>query len=163
MKTILTQELAKELFEYKDGLLYWKVNRLMVRPGDLAGTQNSLGYRQIGFDGKIYLQHRVIFLMHHGYLPKYIDHINGIRNDNRIENLREATSCQNNYNKKRIKTAKYPAKGIYKHSKYKDKFCVEIHHQNKRIHLGIFGSLDEAVKASNDARQKYHGVFANNG
>jgi len=163
MKTILTQELAKEMFKYDMGLLYWKVNRLIVRPGELAGTLNSCGYRQVGFSGKIYLQHRVIFLMFKGYLPKYIDHINGNRSDNRIENLREATSSQNNHNRKRIKTSKYPAKGIYQHSRYKDRFCVEIYNQGKRIHLGIFKTLEEAVNASTEARKKYHKDFANNG
>ena len=159
---MLTQELAHKFFEYKDGDLYWKVDRLVVRAGELAGAKTLNGYKQIGINRKVYLQHRVIFLMFHGYLPKYVDHINGNRNDNRIENLREVTSSQNNCNRKVTKKTKYPVRGIYQHSKYKDKYCVEIYVDKKRKHIGIYKTLEEAIKASNDARQKYHKEFAYN-
>lgn len=160
MEKILTQEVAQKMFDYKMGCLYWKIDRLTVRAGELAGTINNCGYRQIGLFGKIYLQHRIIFLMFNGYLPKYVDHINGVKIDNRIENLRAATASQNGQNKKRNAKTKYPAKGIYQHSKYKDKYCVEIYHEGKRLHIGIYKTIDEAVIASNHARKKYQGEFA---
>lgn len=158
MKPILTQEYLKTMFDYKDGHLYWKEDRLVVRKGEKAGTLNNCGYMQVGHKGNVYLLHRLIFTWHHGYLPKYVDHINNDRADNRIENLREATSAENNYNRKK-RTTKYPVKGIYKHSKF-DKYCVELYCKGKRIHIGIFKTLEEAMEASKKAREKYHGKFA---
>ena len=159
MKTILTQEYLKNMFDYRDGHLYWKQDRLIARIGDQAGTKTPAGYIQIGLARKIYLAHRLIFMWHHGYIPETVDHINNISYDNRIENLRAATISENNCNRRRLKPTKYPAKGIYKHSKY-EKYCVEIHLKGKRIHVGIFNTLDKAVEASNNARKELHGAFA---
>jgi hypothetical protein len=156
----ITKEFLHNIFEYNNGNLIYKQDRLIKRKGEIAGSILKKGYIQIGINGKTYLAHRLIFFMFNGFMPKYVDHINGIRNDNRIENLREADSFQNNWNRKKIPNKKFPAKGIYKHSKY-DKYCVEITFKGERIHLGIFDTLDEAVKASNNARLKYHGAFAN--
>lgn len=158
----LTQELLLKLFEYRDGNLYYKsINKHSRKKiGDKAGYINKCGYVSITIHDKAYLAHRLIFAYHYGFFPKYIDHINGNKSDNCIENLREATSQQNNWNRKRIKSPKYPAKGIYKHSKYDNKFCVEIYVNGQRIHIGIFNSINEAVTASNKARVKYHGEFA---
>lgn len=162
-KNYPTKEQLHQLFEYKDGHLYYKlINKHSTKKvGDKAGYVNNSGYVSIGIQKKYYLAHRLIFAYHYGFFPKYIDHINGNRSDNTIENLREATLHQNNWNRKRIKNTKYPAKGIYKHSKYKNKFCVEIYAQGKRIHIGIFNSIDEATIASKQARIKYHKDFAN--
>lgn len=80
-----------DVFEYRDGLLYWKIktNRNM-KIGRLAGSMAGNGYMQVHCFGKVRLMHRIIWEMHNGEIPEgmEIDHINHIRDDNRIENLR---------------------------------------------------------------------------
>ena len=84
----MTKEELHELFEYRDGNLYWKINRVTKKCiGKKAGSKCKNGYEHIQINYKYIYSHRAIFLYHHGYLPKILDHINGIRDDNRIENL----------------------------------------------------------------------------
>ena len=110
----LTQAEALELFWYNNGKLYWKPKQdSLMQHYKEAGCVNVHGYNVIGTNKKHYYTHRVIFLMHYGYLPKYIDHINGVRTDNRLENLREATVSQNNHNSKTPKTNTTGYKNVY--------------------------------------------------
>ena len=96
---ILTQQYLNEIFEYRDGNLYWKKDYgRKCKSGTLAGTINLRGYIQIGYKRKNYMAHKLIFLMHHGYLPEIVDHIDNDRANNKIENLREATLLQNRWN-----------------------------------------------------------------
>jgi hypothetical protein len=89
----VSQERVLELFRYEDGKLFRRSdNKLMG-----CYTQKHR-YARIGIDGQNYKVHRIIFLYHKGYMPKIIDHINGDRYDNRIENLREANTYQNRQN-----------------------------------------------------------------
>lgn len=68
----ITQELLHELFEYKDGVLYWRVKRPNgIQIGDKAGSIDNHGYLVTGFFGNKWLNHRIIFLMLNGFLPKY--------------------------------------------------------------------------------------------
>ena len=79
-----------ELFQYKNGSLYWKTKlNNQVKKHQIAGTTDKKGYRCIIVDGKAYKEHRLIYKMFHDHIPDQVDHINGIRNDNCINNLRE--------------------------------------------------------------------------
>ena len=85
----MNQALVAEYFDHKDGHLYWKkVNRQQHLVGKEVGSIHPTGYRHVTWNGKVHKVHRLIFLLEHGYLPKEIDHINGDRQDNRLENLR---------------------------------------------------------------------------
>ena len=105
---IISQEFLKEIFDYKDGNLYWiKPLSGKAKHRKIAGNINKKG-RSIGIYNKNYLAHRLIFLWHYGYLPKYIDHIDGNPRNNVIENLRllfpnchsqTDTYCGKNYNR----------------------------------------------------------------
>lgn len=101
----ITQELLKQHFEYKYGFLYMK-KRFPSSGGKQAilgvkmGCKNKAGYWVIWLNKKTHYTHRLIFLFHHGYLPEFIDHIDGDRSNCKIENLRAATRSQNNSNKK---------------------------------------------------------------
>ena len=84
---------------YANGVLYWerpKSNR--IRKGDVAGTEHGNGYLKVRLGDKVYYAHRLVYYMHHGWMPEQIDHINGNRSDNRIDNLRAATKSQNALN-----------------------------------------------------------------
>ena len=78
-----------DLFLYEEGSLVWR------RDGKVAGYTRKDGYVVINIKGRITYAHRIIFLLHHGYLPSKIDHIDGNPSNNRIENLREITTSQN--------------------------------------------------------------------
>ncbi|RKZ99884.1 MAG: hypothetical protein DRQ42_06770, partial [Gammaproteobacteria bacterium] len=100
---MLTQELVKELFDYVDGkLIRIKVSHknLNMFLGKEAGHVSKFGYRLIKINGKTYRAHRLVFLYHKGYMPEEVDHINGSKSDNRIENLRSANRQENQWNRK---------------------------------------------------------------
>jgi hypothetical protein len=150
----LTKEILDQIFEYRDGDLYWKPVK--------AGTVDGSGYLQIGIKGKYYKNHRLIFLMHHGYLPELIDHADGDRQNNKIGNLREATRSQNNYNKKINKSNKSGVKGVSWRPEA-NKWRARIYVERKVIMLGMFDSIDDAKKAIEKARKIHHKDFAKNG
>src|ERR1044072_4308934 len=90
-----------ELLRYdpQTGELHWKISPTKkVKVGAKAGCITSRGYVQIRYLGFSYMAHRVIWYMFKGKLPNLLDHINGDRKDNRIENLREASTFQNQMN-----------------------------------------------------------------
>ena len=95
-----TYKRVRELFDYRDGMLFWKTSPCCnIKPGYRAGGNNGRGYRGVAFDGMKFLEHRIIFLWHHGYWPENgVDHINRCRDDNRIENLREVSKSCNALN-----------------------------------------------------------------
>ena len=96
------------------GHLWWiKPTNRRIKIGQQFGTRHIYGYRQGSLKGKRYKEHRLIWLYHYGEWPKEcIDHINGIRDDNRIENLREATNQQNQFNRKSEKDSSSQYKGV---------------------------------------------------
>ena len=87
-------------FEYKDGKLFWKVHRYARKVGTVAGSKHSGGYWQIWCNGTTMLAHGVIWEMHNGPIPSgmEIDHINRVKTDNQIENLRLVSSVVNHRN-----------------------------------------------------------------
>jgi len=157
----MTQELLKQMFEYRDGNLYWKIVKTnSINIGQIAGTNHCEGYRQIKINGKIYKEHRLIWLYHYDVLPtKQIDHINRIRNDNRIENLRLSTNSENcaNRHKKNGLSSKY--KGVYWFKENK-KWQSTIKINNKTKYLGCFHEESAAAQAYNEAAIKHFGEFA---
>ena len=159
----ITQDLLREHFEYRDGHLRWaKPTARNVKVGQQFGCCNSEGYIFGGLRGKIYLEHRLIWLYHKGEWPKdQIDHINGIKWDNRIENLRECTHQQNQFNKKSYgKTSEH--KGVLWHKsnkKWQARYC----YNGKRHHLGYYETEEEAAKAYRKATEHLHKEYANYG
>lgn len=96
----MTQEVLNVYFEYRDGFLYAKAPRVRVPVGKKFQTKNNCGYVQLGFASTVTLAHRIIWIMHHGPIPDghEIDHVNKIRDDNRIKNLRVLTVHENRSN-----------------------------------------------------------------
>ena len=116
---MVTKELLHELFEYRNGKLFWLKpfnSKSRIKIGEEAGNDTGHGYRKIVINQKGYPTHRLIFMMFYGYIPKEIDHINLVRNDNRIENLRSVTRSENIKNQKRyicVETGKVGIKSTF--------------------------------------------------
>ena len=147
---------ATSLWTYKDGNLYWK------KTGKIAGYFHQTGYLYVSFKSKTYRVHRLIFLICKGYAPKIIDHVNCIKHDNRIENLREASNSQNQYNTTQ-RNNKPGQKNVFWEATRK-KWRVDIRVGAKRSKMiGRFASMEEAELVAILAREKYHGIFANHG
>lgn len=159
---MITKQLVTEYFDHKDGHLYWKK---VIHPnkqylvGQEVGSIHATGYRHVTWMGKIHKVHRLIFLLEHDYLPKEIDHINGDRQDNRIENLREVTRSENQYNKAMCKSNTSGFRGVnwHKHSK---SWVVRVCTKGKTKILGYFKDLELAGLVADEARNLYHGKFA---
>src|ERR1700761_9727377 len=99
---MITQDRLKELLTYDPatGIFRWLVARGGNRVGDRAGCfDESLGYRKIRVDGKLYYAHQLAWLYVHGVFVKEIDHRNMKGDDCWIDNLRPATRGQNTANR----------------------------------------------------------------
>jgi len=86
---------------------------------------------------------------------RFVDHINRDRLDNRRENLRYVTHSQNRFNASKNPSNKSGVKGVY-WSKERQKWCVQITVNWKKMHLGRFDNFDDAVKARKEAEERYH-------
>ena len=160
---LITQELVKKYFDYKDGFLYRKISPKKSKIGQRSSTLHKYksGDRySTSLLNKNYLSSRLIFLYHKGYLPEFVDHKNNDQLDDRIENLREASREQNNSNVTSHKNCTSKYLGIHYH-KRDLVWEAQIKTQKKQIYLGRFKIEKEAALAYNKAALKYHGEFAN--
>jgi hypothetical protein len=158
---MLTKTDLDELFSIKDGaLIRRKSVSLNTKVGDRAGTLSKDGYIRVFVAGKSYLAHQLIFIMTHGYKAAEIDHINGIKADNRPGNLREVTRSQNRMNT--LGRGRAKSKNVHLHS-CGNRFEVSITVNSKKKYIGLFDDLELAELVAYEAREKYHGKFANHG
>lgn len=157
-------ERFNQAFEYRDGKLYWKINTNPSKKliGKQAGCKSSGEYGVVNLDSKAYSIHKVIFCMHNGTMPQVVDHINGIRDDHRIENLRAATHVTNNYNKVAQSNNKLGIKNVSWNNQNK-KYWVQLVQNRKKVFSEMYDDLELAELVAIMAREKYHGEFANHG
>jgi hypothetical protein len=158
----MNKELTQKLFSYENGKLFWKSKSSVyssIKIGDEAGTITSEGYINIKIGKKTYPIHRLIFIYHYGYCPKFIDHINGIKSDNRIENLRPATASENQHNKKTQVNNTSGVKGVC-WSKSNKKWQVQLMVNKKAMHFGYYFDLKVAEFIAQVMRNKYHKSFS---
>jgi hypothetical protein len=120
-------------------------------------TIDGRGYLKLRLDNKIYYQHRIAFLMYHGFLPRNIDHINHKKADNCIDNLRGCTHRQNNANQKIRSTNTSGYKGVHKVG---SKWACQIRVEGKKHWLGYFFCKHEAARAYNEKSLELYGEFA---
>lgn len=164
----VTQQQLKALFEYRaDGNLVRKVS--------VGGPAGQVG-RVVGFQlkdparpekvymatkisGEHYCIHKLVWLWHHGFLPEQLDHINRNSVDNRIENLRLASACENMSNRKVFSNNTSGCKGVSWHKRSNQWFAyVDV--RRKRKNLGYFDDLELAELVTTEARDLYHGKYA---
>ena len=151
-----------EFFCYKDGSLIRIKKSGGQKVGSIAGwvtVCNGRFYRKMNIKRIVLYVHRVIFNLHHGYLPKYIDHIDGNSLNNKIENLREASQSQNmaNARKKSTNTSGYKGVTFRKDTK---KWQSAIMVNGKHISLGSYKDKKDAAMAYEAGALKYYKEFA---
>lgn len=157
--TDLTREYLHELLEYRDGKLFWKVNRGKARAGQEAGFVGNRGYLLIVVNGKQRMAHRLVWLMHGKKLPEMLDHIDGNQLNNRIENLRAVTNSQNQRNQKLRKDSTSGIKGVSWINAHK-RWAGQVWHEGKLYRAGYFEDKDECAAAVRELRESLHGEFA---
>jgi hypothetical protein len=146
---------VRALFDYDgvNGGLVWK------KDGKPAGSVEHHGYIRIGVRGKTYRAHHLVWLWHHGVFPDTIvDHINQIKNDNRIENLRLSDPTLNNLNRTTGSNNTSGYKGV-SYLKKRNKYEASITVKGKMHRLGQFNTFEEAKYA----RMAYEEELLNGG
>lgn len=156
---MITKEICNTLFEYRDGELFWKTFRRGVRKSRKAGTIRG-GYNDVRIDGKNYGIHRIVFLMHHGYLPIEVDHIDLNKLNNNIENLRAATHKENTKNRPKSNSNISGYKNVSWNKRLK-KWQVFLKVDQKSMYFGLYFDKEVARFVADTMRHKYHGNFAN--
>lgn len=152
----------EDYFTYGSGSLYWKISppTCRVKAGDLAGCLGNTGYIRVTLEGVEYMAHRIIYEIHFGPIPEgcQIDHIDGNKSNNNLENLRLASRTENSYNRDKNKNNSSGYKGVHfcnRDKRYKAQIALE----KKRKHLGSFKSAEEAYEAYLKAAREVHRDF----
>ena len=147
------EEVLRRYFEYRDGMVFWKAktNSTRVKVGARAGFYQARGYRSVRLWGKVYKEHRLIWLLVYGKWPSgMIDHINCITDDNRIENLREASPSLNSRNRRASYNRDLPV-GVYRNTKG---FKAQLTFNRVDYYFGTFTTPEEALKAYTDGCER---------
>lgn len=152
-----TQARLHDLFDYRDGVLYYKQDHRRARAGDRAGGNSQTN---VIVDGRAYSVRRLVWAWHHGICPAMdIIRLNG---DNRIENLRLATRQQSCFTRGLRSDSQSGFKGVTLAGKT-GKWNAVISVNRRNLHLGTFDTKEEAHAAYCATAMKYHGEFANFG
>ena len=155
---MLTQKDLQEVIDYnnKTGVFQWKKKRRGVVTGKSLGTDNGFGYLRITVLGRSYYAHRLAWFYVFGEWADTIDHINGIKSDNRIENLRNCSTSENNQNiTKPKKNNVSQMLGVSWHKKAK-KWQAHVCIYKERKYLGLFNNVTDAHKAYLIAKEEIY-------
>ncbi len=165
-KDLPSQERLRQLFVYdfESGYLSNRINRKNQAAGARSGTIDHRGYRRTYVDGATYAEHRIIWVWVHGSIPPglYIDHINHLRQDNRIQNLRLVTPQVNNLNALPSIRNKSGYQGVTRISS-SGRYQARIKHFGRNKHIGNFDTAIEAFYAYTLARAKTINKLLNGG
>jgi hypothetical protein len=155
----ISQERVRALFCYDPftGILTRRVSVSQnAKAGDMAGSLTARGYRSVRVDGRQYLEHRIAWLYMTGAWPDYIDHMNGIKNDNRLINLRNCSIAVNTQNQRMPKKKnKSGYLGVSFHKAWR-KWRAQIRINGSKVSLGGFDTPQLASIAYIEAKRKFH-------
>ena len=153
-------------YDPESGIIVWtaKGNSKKVIVGNRAGSISPYGHRVIRWNGYIFPEHRVIWLLYYGNWPTgHIDHINHNEQDNRIVNLRDVEKCVNNRNQSKRSNNTTGHSGVWINNKNsKKKFMSEVTFEGKRVHLQSHYSIEDAITKRNEILKEY-GFHPNHG
>lgn len=156
MNNLFTQDDVVQLLNYDEntGVFSWKKKRRGVKTGVALGSDNGFGYLRITVLGKSVYAHRLAWFYVHGVWPETIDHINGCKADNRIINLKNCSTSENNQNTHGPQVnSKSQMLGVSWHKKAK-KWQAHICVYKERKYLGLFDDVNEAHKAYLKEKEK---------
>ena len=156
-------EELKEFLDYNPdtGIFTWIKGRQSIKVGQVAGKANGNGYLRIRFKGIKYFAHRLAYYMYHGIDPleKLVDHIDGDKSNNKINNLRLASKSQNAMNRINLASDNTSGvTGVYWYKKFK-KWIATIQVNKVYKYLGSFTNKEDAIKVRREAEIKYFGDF----
>lgn len=158
---MLTQEELKEVFNYNPdtGIFVWKISRGgKTKVGDIAGCNEAKGYWCIRYK-KSYKAHRLAWLYVYGRFPNgQIDHIDGDKSNNRINNLRECCQSENQRNVLIRKDSTSGFKGVNQ-DKQTGRWRVRAQLHGKRRFLGSYTTPEEASKVYEAFTREHHKEF----
>lgn len=167
--TDLTAARLREWLSYDPatGAFVWlRIPCSNIPAGTPAGAgKGSHGYRHIRVEGRLYRSHRLAWLHVYGAWPNAdVDHINGVRDDNRIANLRDVSRQMNVQNTMRIhrdKAEPLPlgVRRLQTKSRLRKPFYASLGIDGKRLHLGYFATPEEAGAAYLAAKRRLHAGF----
>lgn len=152
---MVTAEQVRALFDYHpDGTLTRKVARGNGATGKAVGSLKGKGYLRVHVEGRSYAVHRLIWLMHTGAWPKdQLDHINRVRTDNRIENLRECDTAENCWNQVGARpNNKGGVRGV--HRLPSGRFRAQTSVRGEKINLGKFDTIEAAQQAYQNHKEQ---------
>ena len=134
-----------------------------IRIGEIAGAKKQHGYVEIKIDKKAYLAHRLAWIYVHGeILKECIDHIDNNPHNNAINNLRECSNAENQWNTGLNMKNTSGVKGVYFHNLTR-KWRASLRINGKRKYFGGFNTLEQARDFIVDYRTKNHKEFSNHG
>jgi hypothetical protein len=146
-ETITFKEVHEHL-RYDDGCIYWTKSGSGRVVGERAGYFQQSGYRYVTIKGVKYREHRIIFMMHHGYFPEHhVDHIDRTRANNKIDNLRHATTVCNSRNVGLRRNSTSLVTGVHNKTETRKKVRAVITLMEKQYHIGSFDRFEDAVMA----------------
>lgn len=155
--SLITSAGLKEVLHYhpETGIFTWNVQpHKRIALGSRAGCLKANGYIYIKIDGKAYLAHRLAWLYVNGEWPvNEIDHVNVVSSDNRIENLRGATSSENKHNKLISQITVSGFLGVCRKGK---RWQAQIELASKKHYIGLFDTPEEASAAYWGVKKIYH-------
>ena len=151
-------QIHKKLVYFPDtGGVEWNENAIHIsRKGKRAGMLSEQGYYRISVNGKLLFAHRIAWFLYHGQWPLWeIDHIDGDRTNNKIENLRDVSKNINQWNRKARKSNTTGFVGV-SFSKLHNKYRAQIQVRGKNKHVGLYMSPEEAYVAYCEKKRELH-------
>jgi len=159
----ITAEEVRELLTYDPttGVFVWRESRGSAKVGDVAGRK-AAGYQQIKIARRLYGSHRLAWLWVKGVWPEQeLDHINGVKDDNRMVNLRAVTHGENQKNRKQNVNNTSGVTGVsWVSGRRKWQACIKVNGRSKT--LGLFNDIGEATAVRQQAEVD-HGFHTNHG